>query len=98
MFVEAQEGMLVQSLEERMKATQVDEEKYHLLWEWLSERLDQLLERAGDVIKALELTKNIINFLILRKSDKSFWNKAGGLKQQYLKLEKMIGRKWEEIK
>ena len=31
MFVEAQEGMLVQSLEERMKATQVDEEKYHLL-------------------------------------------------------------------
>ena len=32
MFVEAQEGMLVQSLEERMTmATQVDEEKYHLL-------------------------------------------------------------------
>ena len=59
----------------------------------MSERLDQLLERAGDVIKALELTKNIINFLILRKSNKPFWNKAGGLKQQYLKSEEMIRRK-----
>ena len=72
MFVEAQEGMLVQSLEERMKATQVDEEKYHLLQEWLLERLDQLLEGVRDIIKALELTKNITNFLTLRKSDKSF--------------------------
>ena len=72
MFVEAQEGMLVQSLEERMKATQVDEEKYHLLQGWLLKRLNQLLEGAGDVIKALELTKNITNFSTLRKSDKSF--------------------------
>ena len=73
MFVEAQEGMLVQSLEERMTmATQVDEEKYHLLQEWLLERLDQLLEGVRDIIKALELTKNITNFLTLRKSDKSF--------------------------
>ena len=64
--------MLVQSLEERMKATQVDEEKYHLLQEWLLERLDQLLEGVRDIIKALELTKNITNFLTLRKSDKSF--------------------------
>ena len=72
MFVEAQEGMLVQSLEERIKATQVDEEKYHLLQEWLLERLDQLLEGVRDIIKALELTKNITNFLTLRKSDKSF--------------------------
>ena len=93
MFVKAQERMSVQSLEERIKATQVDKEKYHLLQGWLSERLNQLLEGVGDVIKTLELIKNIINFSILRKSDKSFWNKAGGLKQQYLKLEKMIGRK-----
>ena len=64
--------MLVQSLEERIKATQVDEEKYHLLQEWLLERLDQLLEGVRDIIKALELTKNITNFLTLRKSDKSF--------------------------
>ena len=98
MFVEAQERMSVQSLEERIKATQVDKEKYHLLQGWLSERLNQLLEGVGDVIKTLELIKNIINFSILRKSDKSFWNKAGGLKQQYLKLEEVIGRKWEEIK
>ena len=63
---------MVQSLEERMKATQVDEEKYHLLQEWLLERLDQLLEGVRDIIKALELTKNITNFLTLRKSDKSF--------------------------
>ena len=72
MFVEAWEGMSVQSLEERIKATQVDEEKYHLLQEWLLERLDQLLEGVRDIIKALELTKNITNFLTLRKSDKSF--------------------------
>ena len=64
--------MLVQSLEERIKATQVDEEKYHLLQGWLLERLDQLLEGVRDIIKALELTKNITNFLTLRKSDKSF--------------------------
>ena len=63
---------MVQSLEERIKATQVDEEKYHLLQEWLLERLDQLLEGVRDIIKALELTKNITNFLTLRKSDKSF--------------------------
>ena len=72
MFVKAQERMSVQSLEERIKATQVDEEKYHLLQEWLLERLDQLLEGVRDIIKALELTKNITNFLTLRKSDKSF--------------------------
>ena len=63
---------MVQSLEERIKATQVDEEKYHLLQGWLLERLDQLLEGVRDIIKALELTKNITNFLTLRKSDKSF--------------------------
>ena len=67
MFVEAWEGMSVQSLEERMSATQGDEEKYHLLQGWLAERFDQLLEGAGDVVKALELTKNIANFLILWK-------------------------------
>ena len=65
MFVEAWEGMSIQSLEERMSATQGDKEKYHLLQRWLAERFDQLLEEAGDVVKALELTKNIANFLIL---------------------------------
>ena len=81
-----------------MSAAQTDEEKYNLLWGWLAERFDQLLEGAGEVVKALELTKIITNFSALRKNDKSFWNNAGGLKRQYLKSGEIAGWKWEEIK
>ena len=82
----------MQSLEEKMSAAQTDEEKYNLLWGWLAERFDQLLGGAGEVVKALELTKIITNFSALRKNDKSFWNNAGGLKRQYLKSGEITGR------
>ena len=91
-FPSTRQRVSVQSLEEKMSAAQTDEEKYNLLWGWLAERFDQLLEGAGEVVKALELTKIITNFSALRKNDKSFWNNAGGLKRQYLKSGEITGR------
>lgn len=76
-----------------MNRTQTDKKKYALLHGWIAERINQLLEDIGKIARALKLSKTITNFMVLWKSNKSLWDKAEGVKQQYLKTGNLTERK-----
>lgn len=81
MFVETWEELLTWSLEKEMNTVQMDEEKYFLLWGWMAERFDWLLEGAGEVARALKLTKTITNYLMLWKNTSDDGHMVGSIQK-----------------